>query len=120
MNSDYCYGTEMRRAMARHERGEAHVMPILLRPVHWQGASFGKLQLLPDEARCIVSPNWHSLDEAFFAVAKAIREKVISLHIQQAELLGDKYTSTGQHGEALAIYEEVLPLAPDNTDLINL
>src|SRR5260370_20306972 len=110
----------MKRAMTRHEQGEAHVIPILLRPVHWQGAPFAKLQLLPDEARYIVSPSWHSLDEAFFAVADVIRERVISLHIQQTKLLGDKYTGAGKHKDALAIYEETLLLAPDNTGLINL
>jgi hypothetical protein len=43
MDSDYCYSIEMERAMERHERGEARVIPIILRPIHWQGAPFGKL-----------------------------------------------------------------------------
>src|SRR5579864_3276268 len=41
--SDYCYGVEMKRALDRHERGEARVIPIILRPVYWQEAPFGKL-----------------------------------------------------------------------------
>jgi internalin A len=40
--SDDCYD-EMQRAMQRLERGEAQVIPLLLRPVDWQCASFGKL-----------------------------------------------------------------------------
>src|SRR5258708_7260058 len=32
IQSDYCYSTEMSRAMERHEYGEAHVIPIILRP----------------------------------------------------------------------------------------
>src|SRR5215469_13709228 len=28
--SDYCYGVEMQRALQRHQRGEARVIPILL------------------------------------------------------------------------------------------
>jgi TIR domain len=28
MNSDYCYGVEMKRALERHERKEAQVIPI--------------------------------------------------------------------------------------------
>jgi hypothetical protein len=32
MASNYCYGTEMQRAMERHNAGEADVIPILLRP----------------------------------------------------------------------------------------
>src|SRR5262245_39082371 len=31
--SDYCYGVEMSQALTRHERGEARVIPVLLRPV---------------------------------------------------------------------------------------
>src|SRR6266571_8973738 len=36
MDSDYCYGIEMKKAMERHERGEARVIPVILRPVYWQ------------------------------------------------------------------------------------
>jgi hypothetical protein len=31
--SDYCYEIEMARALERHERGEAVVVPIIIRPV---------------------------------------------------------------------------------------
>ncbi len=30
--SDYCYDREMARAMERHEKGEAKVIPVILRP----------------------------------------------------------------------------------------
>ena len=30
--SPYCYDVEMKRAMARHESGEARVIPVILRP----------------------------------------------------------------------------------------
>src|SRR2546430_15939197 len=30
--SDYCYSIEMQRAMERHNKGEARVIPVLLRP----------------------------------------------------------------------------------------
>ena len=36
--SEYCYGVEMRRALERHQNDEVQVMPILLRPVDWEGA----------------------------------------------------------------------------------
>ena len=53
--SKYCYGIEMEYAMERHERGEAHVIPIIMRPVHWQGTPFSKLQVLPTGAKAIQS-----------------------------------------------------------------
>src|SRR5260370_27367770 len=39
--SDYCYGVEIQRAMERHKRKEACVIPIILRRASWQGAPFG-------------------------------------------------------------------------------
>src|SRR6266849_10426858 len=35
MASDYCYDIEMTQALARHEAGEARIIPIILRPVDW-------------------------------------------------------------------------------------
>ncbi len=69
MDSDYCYGIEMQRALERHERGEACVIPVILRPVIWQGAPFGKLQALPTDVKPVISSSWHSMDEAFLNVA---------------------------------------------------
>src|SRR5207244_4504726 len=66
MNSDYCYGIEMKRALERHERGQARVIPIIVRATHWQEAPFGKLQALPRDAVPLTSHQWHSLDEACF------------------------------------------------------
>ena|SRR5579859_2017080 len=37
MISDYCYSVEMKQAIMRHERGDARVIPIILRPVYWRG-----------------------------------------------------------------------------------
>ena len=71
--SDYCYGVEMQQAMERYEAGEAHVIPILLRPVdNWQGARFGKLQVLPRNGVPVTS--WSRHDDALVDVAKGIRE----------------------------------------------
>src|SRR5689334_18549291 len=38
--SDYCWGREMKRALERHDRGEARVIPVAIRFVSWQGAPF--------------------------------------------------------------------------------
>lgn len=35
IDSDYCYSIEMKRAIERHAKGEAHVIPIILRHVYW-------------------------------------------------------------------------------------
>lgn len=75
--SDYCYDVEMTRAMERHHAGEARVIPVILRPVDWQGAPFGKLQALPTDARPVTS--WANRDEAFKDVAQGIRAAVAEI-----------------------------------------
>ena len=67
----------MTRALARHESGEACVIPIILRQVYWQDALFSKLQVLPKDAKPVKS--WSDQDEAFFAVEEGIREAINSL-----------------------------------------
>src|SRR5437879_4929725 len=67
LSSDYCYSIEMRRALDRHETGEARVLPILLRPVYYEGAPFEKLKVLPSNGKPITS--WLNSDEAFAEVA---------------------------------------------------
>jgi hypothetical protein len=79
MDSDYCYGIEMQRALQRHQRGEARVIPIILRPVYWQGEPLGKLQALPTDGKPVMSALWHSVDEAFFDVTQGIRTVVTQL-----------------------------------------
>jgi hypothetical protein len=79
MDSEYCYGIEMKKAIERHERGEARVIPIILRSVYWQIASLGKLQALPTDAKPVMSSHWHNLDEAFYDVAEGARKVVEQL-----------------------------------------
>lgn len=69
--SDYCYGIELEQAMERHEAGEARVIPVIVRPVDWRSALFGKLQALPKDAKPVTS--WRSSDEAFEDIARGIR-----------------------------------------------
>jgi hypothetical protein len=77
MTSDYCYLDQMERALERHERGEARVIPVILRPFYWQRTPFSKLQVLPTNAKPIT--NWPNRDEAFFDVAEGIRKAIEEL-----------------------------------------
>ena len=78
--SEYCYGIELKRAIERHDAGEARVIPILLKPVDWQGSSFHKLQALPKKAKAVTK--WTNQAEAFAEIAKGIREVVPELRAQ--------------------------------------
>ncbi len=74
INSDYCYCIEMKRALERHTRYEARVIPIILRPIYWQGTSFGKLQALPEDAKPVT--DWRNREKALFNGAEGIRKAV--------------------------------------------
>jgi hypothetical protein len=73
--SDYCWDVELTRALERHDRGEARVIPVILRHVDgWQFAPFGKLQAVPTDGRPV--SDWRNRDEAFANVAGHIRKAV--------------------------------------------
>jgi TIR domain len=74
MASDYCYGVEMERAMKRHDRGEACIIPVILRPCDWHNALLSKLQALPEDGRPITTSS--NRDRAFLDVAKGIRKAI--------------------------------------------
>lgn len=72
--SDYCYDVEMQRALARHQAGEAAVLPVILRACNWSRAPFAKLQALPRDAKPVKS--WANRDDAWTNVAAGIETAV--------------------------------------------
>jgi tetratricopeptide (TPR) repeat protein len=70
--SAYCYDVEVKRAMERHEAGEARVIPIILRSCDWKRAPFGKLQALPKDATPV--KKWDDTDDAFLNIAEGLRK----------------------------------------------
>jgi hypothetical protein len=83
--SDRCY-KRMLKAMARHDQREACVIPIIVRPVHWQETPFGKLASLPTQERSLVDPTW-TLDEALYNVADGIWKAIERLMVDNVNLL---------------------------------
>ncbi|HKI07635.1 MAG TPA: M4 family metallopeptidase [Nitrososphaeraceae archaeon] len=75
--SDYCWGKETLRALERHDKQEARVVPIIVRPVDWSGAPFGKLQALPENGKAITL--WSNRDSAWVNVTKGIRKDIGSI-----------------------------------------
>lgn len=69
--SDYCYDLEMQQAMQRHNRKEATVIPVILRPCLWEDTPFSKLMVTPTDAKPVVK--FANQDEAFLEITKAIK-----------------------------------------------
>lgn len=78
--SDFCYEVEMQKAIERHKRGEAKVIPVILDACDWEPAPFGGLRSLPNDGR-VVRPvtSWSNQSEAFASIAKGIRKEVEQL-----------------------------------------
>ncbi len=72
--SDYCWGEEMTKALARHARDEARIIPVILRHCRWRNTPLGSLQAVPKDARPIKA--WPDEDAAFDDVAAAIERSL--------------------------------------------
>ncbi len=68
--SRYCYELEMTEALARHNRKEAVVIPVILRPCHWTGLPFGKLQAATKDGKPV--EKYPSIDDAFLEITQNI------------------------------------------------
>lgn len=79
--SDYCFDVEVKRAMERHCKGEAVVIPISLRPCDTNGADFMELQGLPTDFEPVTT--WKNRDEAFTNIAQGIRKVANSLSLKK-------------------------------------
>lgn len=75
--SEEVYREEMTQAFARHERHQALVIPVLLRPTDWEGTPVNKLQTLPINGKPITQ--WDNRDEAFLQITQGIRNAIKDL-----------------------------------------
>jgi formylglycine-generating enzyme required for sulfatase activity len=75
--SEYCWSVEIKKALERHEHGEARVIPVILRRCRWQGTPFAKLQATPKDAKPVTT--WSDWDTAFDDVVSKIEAVVEEL-----------------------------------------
>lgn len=75
--SDYCWEVEMTQALKRHDRGEAVVIPIILRDCDWHAAPFARLQALPDGGKAVTRSR--PRDSGWATVVAGIRKTIESL-----------------------------------------
>lgn len=75
--SDYCYDIEMKRALERHEGGDAVVLPVIMRPCDWHGAAFGSILAATKDGKPITK--FPTLDDGFLEVTLAIKRAIGSI-----------------------------------------
>ena len=79
--SDYFYDKEVADALERHHRGEARVVPMIMRPCAWGATPLAELQALPKNGKPVTT--WPDHDEAFADAAKSLWTMII--HREQLE-----------------------------------
>lgn len=77
LSSNYCYDIEIKRAVERHDKGEAVLIPIMLRKCDWNETSFSKIQALPKNAKPV--KNFDDEDEAFYSIVEGIKSSINQL-----------------------------------------
>jgi tetratricopeptide (TPR) repeat protein len=116
MASDYCYDTEMKRALERHQAGTVRVIPVILRRTYWKDAPFSSLQILPTDAKPVTQ--WSDRDEAFWDITAGIHKAILDLRLllktkQEWFDEGNALRDLKRYEEALAAYEQAIRLDPN-------
>ncbi len=83
LNTEYIWDVEIKKAMERHERKEARVIPIFIRPCDWSAMPFSKLNGLPSKAKPVSS--YTDRDEAWVEVVKEI-DRILDKSFQEETL----------------------------------
>ena len=71
INTDYVWDVEMTTAFARHERGDVHVVPVILRDCGWLDTEFSKFNALPDKGRPVST--FRTQDDAWLLVYEKLK-----------------------------------------------
>jgi hypothetical protein len=91
--SDYISEQEVPDALHRHDRGEAKVIPVILRTFDWNSSPVSHLQSVPRDKRAVSA--WSDRDAAYVEVIQAIREAAKEL-IQSRLALAQKRADAAQ------------------------
>ena len=103
INSDYCYCREMRTALRRHARGQARIIPIILRPVDWLSTPIGRLLAAPRDAKPVTT--WHRRDDALLDVATSVRRAAEEITAQRTGSANKSMVTATYRTNGLAVKE---------------
>lgn len=74
LGSEFIGRVELARALERHRRGAAIVIPVILKPADWQSAGLAGLQALPKNGKAVST--WSDHDAAYLDIAKGLRRAI--------------------------------------------
>jgi hypothetical protein len=99
--SDYFYGKEVKVSLERHAKGEAVVVPIILRHCDWENTPLGGLEALPEKGRPVVE--WPTRDQAWQDTVSRLRRVIENIEKQRK--------TANEHGEALRAFKAAVEAA---------
>lgn len=85
-NSEYIEKEELKKALERHKKGEAMVVPVIVKPCAWDlHREISNLQVLPKDGKAVMS--WGDADEAFTDVVKGVQRTLAVINEFRKEAL---------------------------------
>lgn len=81
--SDYCYEIEMTNALTRHQRGEAVVIPVILRECAWHQLPFGSIMAATTDGKPITK--FASHDEGYVQVVNAVSRAIAEMDARKPQ-----------------------------------
>ena len=76
INSDYCYNTEMQKAMERCKKGQCKILPIIVRPCLWNITPLKDFLALPKDGKPLST--YENEDIAYLEIVEAINQEIDS------------------------------------------
>ena len=94
--SDYCYENEMKQALERYHRGNAHVVPIIVEPCDWGASPLSALKAVPRDGKPIST--WTNHNNAFVDIVMELRRIIeANKNVAQAQVM--RVTTEKPHRE---------------------
>ena len=77
LNSQYCYESEMQRAIEKHAAGEVTIVPIILEPCDWLVSPLKQFKAVPRDGKPV--SDWVNQNTAFLDVVTELRRVTQSI-----------------------------------------
>ena len=82
LSSNYCYDTEMKRAMERHEAGTMRIVPIIVEPCDWKASPLRRFKALPRDG--VPISDWTNVNNAYLDIVTELRSLIEDLANDEA------------------------------------
>lgn len=69
--SFYCYEKELAKAIARHDKGEIRIVPVVIEPCDWKGSPLVSFKMLPKDGKAV--SEYTNPNNAFLEVTNGLR-----------------------------------------------